>query len=48
MTHPLAQIAVKAAEYSPRWGSYASARYALNRGVPLRLYLLALQLSRGG
>ena len=39
-----AQIAIKAAQNRNKWGSFASRRYALNRGVPLALYRLACQL----
>jgi hypothetical protein len=43
-THPLAQVAIKAAKNRKVWGRYASIRYAINKGVPLGLYRLACQL----
>ena len=42
--HPQAQHAIRAAEHSHSWGSFAARRYWERRGVPLRLYWLARQL----
>ena len=43
--HPQAAIAIRAAQlrYRRNVGAYASRVYAVSRGVPLRLYVIACQ-----
>ena len=36
--------AITAAKHRKQWGRYAARRYALKRGVSMRLYRLACQL----
>jgi hypothetical protein len=42
----MSATAVHAARNARRWGTYAAARYAARRKVPVTLFLLALRLER--
>lgn len=42
--HPQALAAIRAATNWRNWGRHAAISYARNRGVPLRLVVLARQL----
>lgn len=43
-TTTIAAMAVRAAKNRGRWGRWATARYLARRGVPLRLYQIAVIL----
>jgi hypothetical protein len=42
--HPHAQHAIRAAQNVHSWGLHACQRYCERRGVPLRLFHIALRL----
>ena len=42
-----AAMAIRAARNRGRWGRWATARYLAKRGVPLRLYQIAVALEGG-
>ena len=42
-----AAMAIRAARNRGRWGRWATARYLARRGVPLRLYQIAVALEGG-
>ena len=42
-----AAVAIRAARNRGRWGRWATARYLAKRGVPLRLYQIAVALEGG-
>ena len=44
---PQAVMAIRAARNRRRWGRWATARYLAKRGVPLRLYQIAIALEGG-
>ena len=43
-TMTIAAMAVRAARNRRAWGRWATARYLARRGVPLRLYQIAIAL----
>ena len=42
-----AAMAIRAARNRGRWGRWATAQYLAKRGVPLRLYQIAVALEGG-
>ena len=46
-TMTIAAMAVRAAKNRRVWGRWATARYLARRGVPLRLYQIAVVLEGG-
>lgn len=43
----ISAMAIRAAKNRGRWGRWATMRYLARRGVPLRLYQIAVALEHG-